>query len=128
MRKLALAGAVIALFAAGCGSGHRAAQLPSKADFVAAADRICAEATTRSGRVAQLRALRAPAALVDLYGHWLTAERDALTATRARTNPSVKIDLDPEVALVIAEGKIAGYSRRLGAQTCTRRATGRMPP
>ena len=96
--------------------------------FVASADAICAKATTRGGRLARLRALRAPASAVDLYAHWLTAEQDARSAAVALADPSKKTELDPAVALAIAEGKITGYARRLGAETCASRATGTMPP
>ena len=91
-----------------------------------AADTVCRQATTRSGLVARLRTLRPPRAEQDLYSHWLSAERDALALATAKTKP--KTTLDPRVILAIDEGKIAGYARRLGADTCASRAAGTLPP
>jgi hypothetical protein len=112
------AGVCLAL--AACGSGMRAAPPPTKAAFVARADRICARARTRSEVVAGLSALRAPAGYEGVYSRWLKAERDARGAA--------KTPYDPQVVLAVAEGKIAGYARRLGAETCAKRAIGTMPP
>jgi hypothetical protein len=126
MGKQALAAAAIALLAAGCGARQQAPAL-SRAAFLAEANRICAEATTRSGRLARLRALHAPKGGEELYRHWLAAESEALDAAKALANGSARTD-DPLVQLVIAEGKAAGYARRIGAQRCARRGTGTMPP
>ena len=120
--------ALLVVFAlAGCGGSERK-PAPTKAAFVKAADAICATATTRSGRVARLRALRAPSGMEDLYSHWLTAERDALEAVKPRKHPPKPDDPDPAVVLAIAQGKITGYARRLGAEGCARSATGTLPP
>jgi hypothetical protein len=127
MRTGAVVVAGVALLVAGCGSGHRPVPPLSQKSFAAAANRICAQATTRRGRLAGLRTLRPPSSAADLYGHWLAAERDALVATRTRATPSAKSELDPAVVLAITEGKISGYARRLGAVTCAMRTIGTMP-
>ena len=130
MGKQGLTAGVLVLLAAGCGGSHHARAQLSHAAFVAAADRICADAATHGSRVARLGALRPPAADADLFAHWLNAERDARTAARwiaERTRPK-GASLAPDLALLIAEGKVAGYARRLGAQACAKRTTGRMPP
>jgi hypothetical protein len=120
--------ALLVLFAvSGCGGSERK-PAPTRAAFVAATDAICTHATTRSGRVARLRALRPPIGQEDLYAHWLRAERDALEAAKPRKHPPKPDEPDPAVALAIAEGKIAGYARRLGAEACVRTATGTLPP
>jgi hypothetical protein len=72
--------------------------------------------------------VRPPKGAEDLYLHWLTAESDAVVAAASHPHPSTKSKLDPAVALAIAEGKIAGYARRLGARTCAKRTIGTMPP
>jgi hypothetical protein len=128
MAKQVLVAAALVLAVATCGGGHRSTPAPSLKAFVARADRICAQATTRSGRLARLRALRPPASTADLYAHWLTAEQDAVRAAEVLRDPSKKTELDPTVALVIAEGKVTGYARRLGADACARRIRGTMPP
>jgi hypothetical protein len=102
--------------------------VPTKAEFAAAADAICVHATTRSGRLARLHGLRAPSGTEDLYTHWLNAEQDALDAVKPRKRPPKADEPDPAVVLAIAEGKIAGYARRLGAEACVRTATGTLPP
>jgi hypothetical protein len=126
MGKLAVAALV--LFAVGCGGGKHASPPLPRSSFLAEANRICAEATTHGSRLARLRALHPPAGDADLFAHWLTAERDARAAAAALAKGGGKAKLDPGVALVIAEGKIAGYARRLGVQTCAQRTTGTMPP
>ena len=59
---------------------------------------------------------------------WLRAEEDALAAATSLTDPSKKTEVDPAVALAIAEGKVTGYARRMGAETCAKRTIGTMPP
>jgi hypothetical protein len=125
--KPALVALLVLLAVSGCGGKERG-PVPTRATFVAAADAICTNATTRSGRVARVRALRAPSGMEDLYSHWLRAERDALEAVKPRKRPPRPDEPDPAVALAIAEGKIAGYARRLGAEACIRTATGTLPP
>jgi hypothetical protein len=128
VEKQLLAAAAIVLLAAGCGGAHQATPSLSRSAFVSATDRICAEATTHGSRLARLRALRPPVADADLFAHWLTAERDARTAAKALADHTTSSKLDPDVALAIAEGKIAGYASRLGARTCAKRTIGTMPP
>ena len=128
MGKQAVVAVGLCLSLAGCGSGQREAPPPTKSAFRAQADGICAGAKTRSGRVAGLRALRPPAGDDQLYSRWLKAEADALAATTFLTDPSKKTDVDPAVALAIAEGKVTGYARRMGAETCATRTIGTMPP
>ena len=113
---------------AGCGGGGTRKPPLSKQAFVAKADGICARARTRTGLVARLRALRPPKAYEDLYAHWLKAERDALEAEKPTRHEPDEPLFDPEVAKIVAAGKIAGYARRLGASTCAKRAIGTMPP
>jgi hypothetical protein len=129
MGKHALVVVGLGLALAGCGSGkHQAAPL-AKSTFVARADRICATAKTRSERVAELRALRAPAGDQALYARWLQAEEDA--AAPAKPKPSgedSKTEVDPLVLRAIADGKVTGYARRMGAETCAKRTIGTMPP
>jgi hypothetical protein len=100
----------------------------TKAEFDAAVDAICAHATTRSGRLARMHGLRAPSGMEDLYAHWLNAEQDALDAVKPRKRPPKPDAPDPAVELAIAQGKIAGYARRLGADGCATTATGTLPP
>jgi hypothetical protein len=128
MARRTLPLALVALALAGCSGAQPRKPQPTKAAFAAAADRICARATTRPGRLARLRALRPPAGGEDLYPHWLTAERDALEAAEMLAHPPKKADVDPRVLLAIAEGKIAGYARRLGAERCALSAMGTIPP
>jgi hypothetical protein len=129
MRTQALAGVGLCLALAACGSAKREPGPPTKREFLAGANGICAESTTRGTRVARLGALRPPAGTDDLYARWLRAERDALEATKSLAHAGEKkTKLDPAVALAIAEGKIAGYARRMGATRCAQRTIGTMPP
>jgi hypothetical protein len=128
MGKPAAAAALVALLVAGCGGGPKPARRASPAAFSAEAGAVCTGATTRSGRLARLRALRPPSRDAGLYGHWLTAEKDAAAAAAALGEPAREGEEDPAVALAIAEGKIAGYARRLGVEACTRPSIGTMPP
>lgn len=124
-----ICGAVfLGVLAAGCGGSTQARPAPTRAAFVAAADAICAHASTHTVRLARLRALRAPRGTEDLYARWLKAEQDALEGAKPRDDPPEPDDPDPAVAVAIAQGKIAGYARRLGAEGCARSATGTLPP
>ncbi len=119
MGKQALVAAAAAALLAGCGGGtHDAQPEPSPADVAASANRICASATTRAGRVARLRGLGPPRGAGDLYLRWMSAEKDALRIATAMADPKATFDQDPRIALAIAEGKIAGYARRLSAGVC----------
>jgi hypothetical protein len=126
--RLALSVVLLAVLVAGCGGGTARKPPLSKRAFVAAANRICAQARTRTGRLARLHALRPPAGDEDLYAHWLKAEKDALEATKPRRKEPEKPLFDPNVQETVAEGKVAGYARRLGAATCVKRTIGTMPP
>jgi len=128
MARLALPLLVVALVLAGCGGSKRPKPRLSAKEFVGQADAICAHARTRSGLLARLHTLRPPMAYDDLYAHWLKAEKDALDAAKPPKKPPVEPLFDPRVPLTIAEGKIAGYARRLGAEECAKRAGGTMPP
>jgi hypothetical protein len=126
MGKPAVAAAIV-FIVAGCGGTQRPAHPVSRAAFADDAGAVCAEAATRSGRLARLRALKPPASEADLFAHWLTAEKDAGAAAALEGRPKSGEE-DPAVALAIAEGKIAGYARRLGVEACAHPAIGTMPP
>ena len=128
MGKQALAALGLCLLLAACGSTGQKPVRSSRASFLADANRICAQATTRTGRVARLRGLHPPLGAADLYAHWLRAEQDALAAAASLDERSKTTELDPRVALAIAEGKIAGYARRLGTQECAKPQTGTIRP
>jgi hypothetical protein len=119
---------VVATLLASCGGGTTRKPPLSKQAFVAKANSICTQARTRAGLVARLRALRPPAADEELYARWLKAEKDALEAEKPPQDQPEHPLFDPEVAGVVAAGKIAGYARRLGAIACAKRAIGTMPP
>ena len=87
--------------------------------FRAEVSRICAEARTHEGRLARLRKLRPPLQAEDLYSRWLRAERDAIEAAKPQQETTTQPLFDSRVPLAIAEGKIAGYARRLGVAACT---------
>lgn len=128
MGKTAAACLLFVLALAGCGgTSHTERPALSPIAFARAADRICAQATTRTGRVARLRALRPPRAATDLYLRWMRAEKDGLAVAQAIAEPGATFDKDPRIALAVAQGKIVGYARRLGAAKCAA-ATGTMPP
>ncbi len=119
--KLAIAGAAAVVLLTGCGGGSHGRQSPppTKAGFAASADRVCRETKTHRARIAGLRRLRPPADERDLYERWLSAERLAVGAAdviEGRKQQQEK--MDPLVQLAIAQGKIAGYSGRLGALAC----------
>ena len=92
-------------------------RLTAKA-FRVQADAVCAETQTHQGRLAGLRKLRPPLPDADLFARWLTAEREAIDAAKPPKQPAVHPRLDPYVGVTIAEGKISGYARRLGATGC----------
>src|SRR5436190_21126888 len=108
----------LCLAVAACGSGHARKPPVSVQTFRARADRICTEAHTHVDRLARLRALRPPEAEKDLYAHWLKAESDAVAAAKPPADPAANPLFDPKIGVVAAEGKIAGYARRLGATAC----------
>lgn len=113
---------------AGCGGGTTRKPALSRSAFIAQANRICARATTRTGLLARLHALRPPETDKELYARWLKAEREGLEAEKPLKVEPKKPLFDPDVARTVAAGEIAGYARRLGATTCAKRAIGTMPP
>jgi hypothetical protein len=112
----------VAAFLAGCGgSAHvRRTPPPTTAAFAAAADRVCRSTRTHRERIADLRKLapRVPTEELDIYRHWLSAERLAVEAGDVLAGRKKQGQIDPLVELAIARGKIAGYARRLGAKMC----------
>jgi hypothetical protein len=112
---------VLAVLAAGCGhgSGAQRKHYASADAFAAAADGVCSASRTRGTRLARLHGLVPPPAERDLFARWLNAEQDAFAAAKAIAKPTGDEKPDPQVQLAIAEGKIAGYARRLGAVACT---------
>jgi hypothetical protein len=126
-RSAAVALAVLAV--AGCGgtADKRSRPMLSHSEFVARANRVCRETSTHADRLAGLRRIRPPTADKDLYGHWLAAERDAVAAAKELEHPADEPEGDPVVRLTIAEGKIAGYARRLGAHACEQPQAGTLP-
>jgi hypothetical protein len=125
--RLAVSVLVLAVLLVGCAGGTRKPRLSPHA-FVTKVNAICARATTRTGLVARLHAVRPPLAYQDLYSRWLKAERDAIDADKAPPEKTTKPLLDRRVATIVAEGKIAGLARRLGAETCAKRAIATMSP
>jgi hypothetical protein len=127
-RSAAVGLAVLAV--AGCGgtAGKRSGPMLSRNEFLARVNRVCRKASTHTDRLAGLGGIRSPAAIKDLYGHWLAAERDALAAAKELEHPAEESEGDPIVRLTIAEGKIAGYARRLGAHACDQPQAGTMQP
>jgi hypothetical protein len=128
MVRFVLPALLLGALLAGCGGGTARKPPLSKRALAAKADQICAHALTRTGRLARLRALRPPAGEEDLYAHWLKAEKDALQATKPQHRKPEEPLLDPKVGETVAEGKIAGYARRLGAATCAKRTIATIPP
>jgi hypothetical protein len=122
---------------AGCGSQAVGGKRPvTHAELIARANSVCRQARVDSDpvtyRALGLRRLRSPLADKDLYGHLVGAAQEALAAERAVADArkdgvggSVPIELVAPVA--VAEGKIAGYARRLGADECAR-PLGTLPP
>jgi hypothetical protein len=119
---------LLATLLAACGGGTARKAPLSKQAFAAKANRICAQARTRTGLLARLHALRPPIGEEDLYAQWLKAEKDALQAAKPPRKEPEKPLFDPRVAETVAEGKIAGYARRLGALTCAKRTIATIPP
>jgi hypothetical protein len=128
MARFVLPALLLAALLAGCGGGTARKPPLSKRALAAEADQICAHARTRTGRLARLRALRPPVEEEDLYAHWLKAEKDALQATKPPHRKPEEPLFDPKVGETVAEGKIAGYARRLGAATCAKRTIATIPP
>ena len=122
--------ALAVLLLAGCGHTAGGGSKPalSHGEFVAQANQVCRDTSTRTARIAGLGHLRPPAAAKDLYGHWLNAEREALAAAKELDHPTEKAKGDPLVPLTIAEGKIEGYARRLGVHACEEPQAGTIPP
>jgi hypothetical protein len=119
--KLLLAAMCVLALAACGGSAHvRNGPPPTKVAFAAAADRVCRTAKTHRGRLAGLRKLagQVPVDEQDLYRHWLGAERLAIDAGDVLAGRKKPGTVDALVVLAIAQGKIAGYARRLGAVMC----------
>jgi hypothetical protein len=108
----------VAILLAGCGSVHARRPPLSAEAFRTQADRICVETKTHAERLAHLRKLRPPTVDDDIYARWLKAESDAVAAAKPPRRPPAKPPFDPGIAVTIAEGKIAGYARRLGALNC----------
>jgi hypothetical protein len=119
---------LLATLLAGCGGGTARKPPLSKRAFAAKANQICAKARMRTGLLARLHALRPPVGEEDLYAQWLKAERDALAAAKPPRQKPKTPPFDPGVATTVAEGKIAGYARRLGALTCAKRTIATIPP
>ncbi len=121
MFRVLLAACCTAVLIAGCGGGrttHRQ-HFATAAAFAAAADGVCIRSKTRGTRLAGLHGLVPPSPDRDLFDHWLRAEQSALKASKAIAHPPAKAPIvDPQVQLAVAQGKIAGYSRRLGARMC----------
>ena len=128
VRRKLLTLTVLAVVLAGCGdSAHvRRGSSPTKAGFAAAADHVCRTTKTHRGRLAGLRRLgsKVPLDEIDLYRHWLSAERLAIDAGDVLAGLKKAGIEDPLVELAVAEGKIAGYTRRLGARACARARQG----
>jgi hypothetical protein len=85
--------------------------------FRAQASRVCAQAASHAARLEGLRKLRPPLGDEDVYARWLKAERDAIEAAEPPREVPHPL-FDARIALTIAEGKISGYARRLGARAC----------
>ena len=123
---------------AGCGSKAGGGRRPvTHAELVARANSVCRQAGVSADpamyRAVGLRRLRAPLADKDLYAHLVGAAQDALAAERTlRKWKSSGRSGQPSLTLVVpvhvAEGKIAGYARRLGADQCIAPAAGTLPP
>jgi hypothetical protein len=130
MGTRSVAVALAALVVAGCGHTAAGGSRPvlSRSEFVAQANQVCRDASTRTARIAGLGRIRPPAAARDLYNHWLAAEREALAAAKELEHPAEQLKGDPRVPLTIAEGKITGYARRLVMHDCEEPSGGTSPP
>jgi hypothetical protein len=125
-----LATCCVVVLLAGCGGGAtiQRRHYASKAAFAAAASSVCVGSKTRGTRLARLHRLVPPRPERALFDHWLRAERAALDAAKAIAHPPAKTpEIDPRIALAVAEGQISGYAGRLGAAACTRATTVTMP-
>jgi hypothetical protein len=118
LRSVLAASACLLLFAGCGGSHHRATPPATKAGFAASANAVCRDVQSHRARIAGLRRLRPPEDERDLFGHWLAAERLAVEAGDVIAGRAKAEDVDARVELAVAEGKIAGYARRLGAVAC----------
>jgi hypothetical protein len=121
MLRVLLAACCTTALLAGCGGGGtiQRQHFASSATFAAAANDVCARSKTRGTRLARLYRLVPPPPDRDLFDHWLRAEQAAVEASRANARrPAKAPPIDPQVELAVAEGKIAGYSRRLGVRMC----------
>jgi hypothetical protein len=116
--RYAVALLALALSLSACGGGHEAKPRLTVKAFRAQANAVCAETTTHTGRLNGLRELRPPLQDDDLYSRWLKAERDATEGAKPSTETVPEPPFDMRTPLTIAEGKIAGYARRLGASRC----------
>ena len=118
--KLAIVGTLVLALAACGGNAGKGGKVPppTRAGYAAAANRVCRNTNTQSARISGLQKLKPPPAEHDLVVRWLNAERWALDAFDEIAQPK-KEGGDPRVGLAVAEGKIAGYARRLGATACT---------
>ena len=123
---------------AGCGGSSTGGKRPvTHRELVARANSICKQARVNADpvmyRAAGLRRLRAPLADKDVYAHLVGAALDALAADRALAKATTQSGGPGEkplklvVPVVVAEGKIAGYARRLGAEQCIAPASGTLP-
>jgi hypothetical protein len=133
-------GATVAAVAvlAGCGSSAGGGRRPvTHSELVARANSVCKQARVNADpvmyRAVGLRRLRAPLADKDVYAHLVGAAQDALAADRAlakakKAGDAGETPLKLVVPVVVAEGKIAGYARRLGADECIAPAKGTLPP
>ncbi len=117
--KIAIVGMLALMLAAcgGSGTNGRTSPPPTRAVYAAAANSVCRTTKTHQARIAGLQGLKPPPAEKDLVGHWLNAERSAVDAAKMLADPKKK-EPDPRIQLVVAEGKIAGYARRVGATAC----------
>jgi hypothetical protein len=111
---------VVAALLAGCGGGAKVERqrYATAAAFAVAANGVCRVSRTRGTRLARLHRLVPPVSERSLFDRWLKAEQSALDADREIAQPSGDRERDPRVQLAIAEGKVAGYARRLGADAC----------
>jgi hypothetical protein len=110
--------AALSLVLAACGGRHPGKPPLSVRAFRVQANRICVTARSHLDRLTKLRRLHPPAADRDIYFHWLKAESDAVTAVKPLRHEPAKPLFDSRVPVAIAEGKIVGYARRLGATKC----------
>jgi hypothetical protein len=122
---------------AGCGGSAGSGKRPvTHSELVARANSVCKQARVNADpvmyRAVGLRRLRAPLADKDVYAHLVGAAQEALAADRAlakakKAGVTGETPLTLVVPVVVAEGLIAGYARRLGAEQCIEPAAGRLP-